>query len=98
MAKPADNLRDAVERTVDATLRGAEDRLSKGRRSMAEAIEGRRPATYDDMKELRAELRAINRRLAKIEESLPKRRSTSASKSGAGSTKRSASTKRSSKS
>jgi hypothetical protein len=76
MANPADNLREAVERTVDATLRGAEERLSKGRRSMAEAIEGRRPATYDDVKELRAELRAINRRLAKIEESLPKRRSS----------------------
>jgi len=76
MPGPADNLRDAVERTVDATLRGAEERISKGRRSMTEAIEGRRPATLDDVKELRAELRAINRRLAKIEESLPKRRST----------------------
>ena len=76
MSNPADNLREAVERTVDATLRGAEERLSKGRRSMADAIEGRRPATHDDVKELRAELRAINRRLAKIEESLPKRRSS----------------------
>jgi hypothetical protein len=74
MAGPADNLRDAVERTVDATIRGAEERLSKGRRSMTEAIEGRRPATAEDIKELQKELRAIGRRLDRIEESLPKKR------------------------
>jgi polyhydroxyalkanoate synthesis regulator phasin len=104
MAKPADNLRDAVERTVDATLgsaeksrsaaqgalddlvdsvedlrKGAEERIARGRRSVAGAIEGRRPATSDDIKELRAELRAIGRRLDKIEERLPKRRTTKSS-------------------
>jgi hypothetical protein len=41
------------------------------------AIEGRRPATSDDIKELKAELRAIGRRLDKIEELLPKKRSSS---------------------
>jgi hypothetical protein len=41
---------------------------------MTEAIEGRRPATNDDIKELKKELRAIGRRLDKIEERLPKRR------------------------
>ena len=105
MAKPADNLRDAVERTVEATIgsaersrsaaqgalddlvdsvedlrKGAEERLARGRKSMTEALEGRRPATYDDIKELRAELRAIGRRLDKIEERLPKRRAASSSK------------------
>ena len=109
MAKPADNLRDAVERTVEATLgsagrsreaaqgalddlvdsvedlrKGAEERLARGRRSMTEALEGRRPATYDDIKELRAELRAIGRRLDRIEERLPKRRSSAASSKRAG--------------
>jgi hypothetical protein len=74
VANPADNLREAVERTVDATLKGAEERLTRGRRSMTEAIEGRRPATNDDIKELKKELRAIGRRLDKIEERLPKRR------------------------
>jgi hypothetical protein len=74
VANPADNLRDAVERTVDATLKGAEERLTRGRRSMTEAIEGRRPATNDDIKELKKELRAIGRRLDKIEERLPTRR------------------------
>jgi hypothetical protein len=97
MAKPADNLRDAVERTVDATIRGAEERLSKGRRSMAEAIEGRRPASYDDVKELQKELRAIGRRLDKIEERLPKQRASSTSKRSSAS-KRSSSSKRGSKS
>jgi polyhydroxyalkanoate synthesis regulator phasin len=115
VAKPADNLREAVERTVDATVgsaergrsaaqgalddlvdsveelrKGAEERLARGRKSMTDAIEGRRPATYDDIREVRAELRAIGRRLDSIEERLPKKRS-----SGAGSAKRS-SAKRSS--
>ena len=113
MAKPADNLRDAVERTVDATIgsaergrsaaqgalddlvdsvedlrKGAEDRLARGRRSMTEAIEGRRPASHDDIKELRAELRAIGRRLDAIEERLPKRRSGGPAKRNTGSSKR----------
>jgi polyhydroxyalkanoate synthesis regulator phasin len=94
-----DSLREAVERTVDATLgsagrsreaaqsalddmvqsvdelrRGAEERLAKGRRSMTEAIEGRRPANLDDIRELRKELRAIVRRLDAIEERLPAKR------------------------
>ena len=114
MAKPADNLRDAVERTVEATLgsagksrsaaqgalddlvdsvedlrKGAEQRLARGRRSMTEAIEGRRPATYEDIKELQAELRAIGRRLDRLEERLPKRRNSSSSKRSASSPKRS---------
>jgi polyhydroxyalkanoate synthesis regulator phasin len=114
MAKPADNLREAVERTVEATMgsaersrsaaqgalddlvdsvdelrRGAEKRLSRSRKSMTDALEGRRPATSDDIKELRAELRAIGRRLDRIEERLPKRRSTGgASKRASGASKR----------
>jgi polyhydroxyalkanoate synthesis regulator phasin len=103
VAKPANNLRDAVEKTVEATLgsaersrsaaqgalddlvesvedlrKGAEQRLSRGRRSVAEAIEGRRPATSDDIKELKAELRALGRRLDKIEERLPAKRTRAA--------------------
>src|SRR5215217_9089539 len=104
MAKSDDNLRDAVEKTVEATLgsaersrsaaqgalddlvesvedlrKGAEERLSRGRRSVTEAIEGRRPATSDDIRELRAELRAIGRRLDKIEERLPSKRTSAKS-------------------
>jgi polyhydroxyalkanoate synthesis regulator phasin len=123
VAKPADNLREAVERTVDATIgsaergrsaaqgalddlvdsvedlrKGAEERLARGRRSMTEALEGRRPATYDDIKELRAELRAIGRRLDGIEERLPKKRAASSSKRAGSSPKRGGSAKRGSKS
>jgi polyhydroxyalkanoate synthesis regulator phasin len=120
MAKPADNLRDAVERTVEATLgsaersrsaaqgalddlvesvedlrKGAEERLSRGRRSVTEALEGRRPATSDDIKELKAELRAIGRRLDKIEERLPAKR-TPAKRARAKSTSTKSSSKRTS--
>jgi polyhydroxyalkanoate synthesis regulator phasin len=122
MAKPADNLRDAVERTVEATMgsaersrsaaqgalddlvdsvedlrKGAEERLARGRKSMTGALEGRRPATSDDIKELRAELRAIGRRLDKIEERLPKRRASGSAKRSS-SSNRSSSSKRGSKS
>jgi polyhydroxyalkanoate synthesis regulator phasin len=110
MAKSPTNLRDAVEKTVEATLgsaersrsaaqgalddlvesvedlrKGAEERLSRGRRSVTDVIEGRRPATSEDIKELRAELRAIGRRLEKIEERLPAKRG--ATKRGASKTR-----------
>jgi polyhydroxyalkanoate synthesis regulator phasin len=105
MAKPPNNLRDAVERTVEATLgsaersrsraqgalddlvesvddlrKGAEQRLSRGRRTVADVIEGNRPASSDDIKELKAELRAIGRRLDKLEERLPAKRSAAGAK------------------
>jgi len=104
VAKSPTNLRDAVEKTVEATLgsaersrsaaqgalddlvdsvddlrKGAEERLSRGRRSVTDVIEGRRPATSDDIKELKAELRAIGRRLDKLEERLPVKRTKASS-------------------
>lgn len=102
-----DALREAVDRTVQATLGSAErgrdrtqgaidelvdtvDQLKRGagagiarsRRVVTGAIEERRPATHDDLKELKAELRAIVRRLDAIEERLPAKRSAKASSSG----------------
>ncbi len=99
---PSD-LRDAVERTVQATLgsaerqrdrtqgaiddlagtvdnlrRGAGAGLARGRR----AIEERRPATYEDIRELKAELRRIGRRLDAIEERLPAKRAPAKRSSG----------------
>jgi polyhydroxyalkanoate synthesis regulator phasin len=96
-----DAVRDAVERTVQATVgsaqmtrdraqeavddvvRGAEERAGEVRRRVPSpeavrgrvfgAIEERRPATQEDLKEIRAELRAIARRLSSIEERLPAR-------------------------
>ena len=106
MAKSPTNLRDAVEKTVEATLgsaersrsaaqgalddlvesvedlrKGAEQRISRGRRSVTDVLEGRRPATSDDLKELKAEMRAIGRRLDELEERLPSKRA--ATKRGA---------------
>lgn len=114
-------LRDAVERTVEATLgsagrsreaaqgalddvvssvdelrKGAEERLAKSRRSMAEVLEGRRPASYDDIRELKTELRSIGRRLDAIEERLPAKRSSTKRSSTKRSSSKRSSTKRSS--
>jgi chromosome segregation ATPase len=105
-------LRDAVERTVQATLgsaerqrertqgalddlagtvdqlrKGAEAGLARGRR----AIEDRRPATSEDIRELKAEMRRIGRRLDDIEERLPAKRSGSGAKRSGSGAKRSAS-------
>jgi chromosome segregation ATPase len=103
-------LRDAVERTVQATLgsaerqrertqgalddlagtveqlrRGAGAGIARGRR----ALEDRRPATSEDIREVKAELRRINRRLNAIEERLPAKRSSAggAKRSGSGRTR-----------
>jgi uncharacterized protein Yka (UPF0111/DUF47 family) len=79
-----DAVREAVERTVQATVGSAErtrdtvDELVKGsRKAVAGAIDERRPATHDDIREIKAELRAIGRRLDAIEERLPAQRKRS---------------------
>jgi hypothetical protein len=98
---PAD-LREAVERTVQATLgsaerqrertqgalddlagtveqvrKGAEAGIARGRKAVAGAIESGRPATYEDIRDVQAELRRISRRLDAIEERLPAKRRSS---------------------
>ena len=86
-----DALREAVERTVQATLgtrdlaqdaaselsasvdelmKGAEKGLSRSRRTVRAVVEERLPATQDDVKAIRAELRRIGKRLDGIEERL----------------------------
>jgi ABC-type transporter Mla subunit MlaD len=94
-----DSLREAVERTVQATIgsaersrdrtqgaldelvdtldqlvRGAEAGFTRSRKAVSEALEERRPATQEDVRELKAELRKIGRRLDAIEERLPAKR------------------------
>ncbi len=85
---------DDLAGTVDQLRRGAEAGLARGRR----AIEDRRPATSEDIRELNAELRRIRRRLDDIEERLPAKRSGSGAKrsaSGAGAKRSGSGTKRS---
>ena len=74
-------VRDAVERTVQATLEGAQqtrgafDEVVSGaeagaknvRARVREAVEKSRPATSDDIRELRDEIRALSRRLDRLE-------------------------------
>ena len=74
---------DDLTGSVEGLSKDAETRLARGRRSVSEALEGRRPATHEDIAKVRAELRAIGRRLDAIEERLPARRAASG-KSGAG--------------
>ena len=76
-----DALREAVDRTVQATVETrerAQDAVDdlvkgaeKGGRNVRAAVEDRLPATQDDVKEIKAELRRIGRRLDEIEQRLP---------------------------
>src|SRR5215211_8509210 len=80
-----DAVREAVERTVQATVgsargtrqraQGAVDELVGSLRGAESNLADRLPATRDDIRELKAELRSIGRRLDAIEERLPKRSS-----------------------
>jgi polyhydroxyalkanoate synthesis regulator phasin len=84
-----DAVRDAVERTIQATVGSAQqtrgraqdavDEIVRGAEAGAESVRARvkgaidttRPATYEDVRDLQAELRALGRRLEAIEERLP---------------------------
>ncbi|MBA2419809.1 MAG: hypothetical protein H0V57_01620 [Thermoleophilaceae bacterium] len=81
---------DDLVDTVDDLVKGAEGRIVRGRRAAARAIDDVRPATNEDMRELKAELRRIGRRLEAIEERLPAKRpptTRQGAKSGSGSAK-----------
>ena len=96
-----DALREAVERTVQATVgtrdlaqgaaselsasvddlvKGAEKGITRRRRSVRAAVGERLPASQDDMKAIRSELRRIEKRLAAIEDRLPARKPARAAK------------------
>lgn len=74
---------DDLAETVDDLRRGAEDRLARSRKAVAEVIDTRRPATYEDVRDLKADLRAIARRLDAIEERLPAARKAPAKRTAA---------------
>jgi hypothetical protein len=76
---------DELTDVVDDLVRGAESGLARSGRAVRGAIDERLPATQDDVRELKAELRAISRRLDAIEKRLPRqRRATSSKRSGGG--------------
>jgi hypothetical protein len=78
---------DDLAETVEDLRKGAEQRIARSRKAVAEAIDTRRPATYEDIRELKAELRSIARRLDAIEERLPARRKPAARTAKAGTAK-----------
>jgi hypothetical protein len=67
----AETTRTRAQDAVDELVKGAEAGAEAVRDRVRGAIEERRPATSDDLRDLRAELRAIGRRLDAIEERLP---------------------------
>jgi ABC-type transporter Mla subunit MlaD len=67
----AETTRTRAQDAVDELVRGAEAGAEAVRDRVKGAIEERRPATSDDLRDLRKELRAIGRRLDAIEERLP---------------------------
>jgi polyhydroxyalkanoate synthesis regulator phasin len=95
-----DTVRDAVERTVQATIgsaqttrertqRGVDDLVrgaEESAKSVRKAIEGGRPATYDELRDLEKEVRALARRIDSIEKRLPASRGSG---SGSGAKKKS---------
>lgn len=62
--------RGRAQEAVDELVRTAEAGAGAVREAVVGAFEERRPATSDDLKELRTELRRISRRLAAIERQL----------------------------
>ena len=66
-------LREAVERTVSAgqqtrsRAQEAADELGRAAGRFRQQIEGRAPATHDDLDSIRGELRALAKRIDKLE-------------------------------
>jgi polyhydroxyalkanoate synthesis regulator phasin len=73
-------LREAVERTVSAgqqtrsRAQEAVDDLGRAAGRVRAQIEGRSPATHDDLKAIRDELRALARRIDKLEKKAAKKK------------------------
>jgi polyhydroxyalkanoate synthesis regulator phasin len=76
--------RERAQEAVDEVVRGAETRAGAVRQAVRGALEERRPATQEDMRDLAKELRSIARRLKAIEERLPPEPPTAAARKGAG--------------
>ena len=91
-----DAVREAVERTVQATAGSADRTRNRAQGAVDDlldtvrgAIDERMPATHDDVRDIRSQLRAIARRLDSIEERLPAPRSSGSRSRGRSPSKRS---------
>jgi polyhydroxyalkanoate synthesis regulator phasin len=66
-------LREAVDRTVAVgqetrtRAQDAVDDINKAAQSFRQRVEGRAPATHDDLVSIRAELRSLAKRIEKLE-------------------------------
>lgn len=78
-----DAVRDAVQRTVQATVGSVDEALrsAQGTRGRAQeaidelmkALEDRRPASHEEVRQLRDDVAALAKRLDAVEKRLPKR-------------------------
>lgn len=53
--------------TVDSVVKGAEKNITRSRNTVRAAVEERLPATQDDLKDIRAEMKRIAKRLDALE-------------------------------
>jgi polyhydroxyalkanoate synthesis regulator phasin len=67
----AQQTRGRTQAAVDDLVERAEAGAESVRARVRDAIDTTRPATYEDVRELQSEIRALGRRLAAIEERLP---------------------------
>ena len=66
--------RERAQEAVDEIVRGAGAGAESLRERVMDVLEERRPATQEDIKALRKDLREISRRLEAIEQRLPAKR------------------------
>lgn len=71
---------DDLAGTVDQLRRDAGAGIARRGKAVVDALEDRRPATNEDMRDLQSELRRISRRLDEIEKRLPAKRKSGAAK------------------
>ena len=88
-----DAVRDAVERTIQATVGSAQQTRGRAQEAVDDLVEraeasaeqvrqrvrGTRPVTHDELDDIHKEMRALGRRLDAIEKRLPEKRTTKSS-------------------
>jgi polyhydroxyalkanoate synthesis regulator phasin len=79
-------LREAVDRTVAVgqqtrtRAQEAVDDIGKAAERFRQQLEGRTPATHDDLVQIRSELRSLAKRIEKLEKKSPAKKSSAKKK------------------